>query len=102
MRYYTFISRIISEPPIPVQVLFKEDGDQTKDKVISNALSLLLHSSIIFKPPKRQIKSDSMNHDLTDKGFLIPFLGPITFISLSVAADCLLPPSLEEGAAGLV
>ena len=33
MRYYTFMARLITEPPLPAQVLFKEEEEVTKEKV---------------------------------------------------------------------
>ena len=33
MRYYTFMARLIAEPPLPAQVLFKEEEEVTKEKV---------------------------------------------------------------------
>ena len=33
MRYYTFMARLIAEPPLPAQVLFKEDEEVPKEKV---------------------------------------------------------------------
>jgi hypothetical protein len=33
MRYYTFMARLIAEPPLPTQDLFKEEEEISKEKV---------------------------------------------------------------------